>query len=679
MTRVKQAPRDTTRLTGKRLPDTLAPSPILHTQNEQWTTSPDLAEDNLPYTPGTIDNITLYLLANPNRMSSHLFRADVLFDNWGVLSTPEQKKERFLTDTTGLGAAASVEPTTTTTGGGSVEPVPAKLVPDFELSRTVVRRLIPRNPNLDKPLDQTCHFYVHGRSSNGAGHSVLGDEGSVERLLVVYTPHIETKKDLPWYHPLLQSWALLYDYHKVPTAASSVAGVEEATGKGQLSLHFLLYPGEEISNRLERTLHALINTQLRLARGSISSSPSAMLPEGGTYKPSKDNVIPQHLVQNTYLRLKLKYASGLHKEWVEDTDPSKHVFEDLAIAAFLVELWRSMYGVVPCEERGRGGSGKEADGQGDFDLKFPGFVDVACGNGVLVYLLLMEGYQGWGFDARQRKTWKIFPEWVQERLREEIYIPKSFVDVLGNNEIGSDIGVKTHTGMFPKDTFIISNHADELTVWTPLMAALANPRSPLPFLAIPCCSHSLSGARFRYPPPKENGNKPDKNNKANDFSPDQTDPEVEQNPQPASGDLKALRSTKIDAQTTEAGMNRSMYGSLTAKTMSVAKDIGYGVEKTMLRMPSTRNMGVLGGRRRIALARNTSTSMDNSEAPAAHFSTAKIGTEGLNVDSGNVVVEQVGEIVRRECAREGGVEAAGKIWIKRVKGLHQGKGSSQRH
>lgn len=618
MTRIKQAPRDASKLSGKPLAETLEESPILHTSEEHWTTSPDLAEDGLAFTPGEIDSMTLYLLANPNRMSSHLFRADVLFDSWGMLSTPEQHRERFLAD---VGGGPEPEPESSGTGSSEsgssahIEPIAARQIAGFELSRTVVRRLIPRNPNLDRPLEQTCHFF-HTRKKG-----LEDTEDAKNSLLVVYLPHVATKEDLPWYHPLLQSWALLYDY---------------TAGKGRLSLHFLLYPdGEEISNRLERTLHALINTQLRLARGS-SQSPSSKLPEGSA-KPSKDNVIPQHLVQNTYLRLKLAHASDLHGKWVEDTDPSKHIFEDLAIAAFLVELWRSMYGVVPRSERETNNDQEEK-----FDSKFPGFVDVACGNGVLVYLLLMEGYQGWGFDARQRKTWKIFPDWIQNRLREEVYIPQPFADVHA-----PDLDMKTHTGSFPNDTFIISNHADELTVWTPLMAALASPHSPLPFLAIPCCSHSLSGARYRYPPPKK------------------TDQDVEQNPQPANGDLQALRAAKIAAQTTEAGMNKSMYGSLTAKTMAVAEEVGYGVEKTMLRMPSTRNMGVLGGRRRVTAATLSRTgNRDTANAVS---------------EDEDVVVEQIRDIVRRECAREGGVDAAAKVWMERVKGLHQGKGSSQRH
>ncbi|BCR89650.1 tRNA (uracil) methyltransferase [Aspergillus chevalieri] len=633
MVRVKQAPRDQSKLTGKPLSETLEPSP-LHIfkgiEEEKWSTSPDLLEGNLLFTPKVIDNLTLYLLANPNRMSSHLFRADILHDSLGVLRTPAER-ERLFADSTGkvaLSGDADVA------DEDDVQPIPARDIAGFELSRTVVRRLIPRKPQLDRPLEQTCHFYG----------SVYG---GYRRLLVVYSPHIASKEELPFYHPLLQSWALLYDYYK-PRATSSE---EEEGGAGQLSLHFMLYPDEPIQNRLERTLHALLNTQIRLARGSDIST---MMPEGGNYKPTKDNVLPRHLVQDTYSRLKQKYASWLCQNWVEDTQPSKHVFEDLSISAFLIELWRSMYGVVPAEERGKDGH----------DRNFPGFVDVACGNGVLVYVLLIEGYQGWGFDARCRKTWKIFPETVQERLSEEVYIPKPFADILngpGASTDALDVGAKTHSGIFPKDTFIMSNHADELTVWTPLMAALANPESPLPFMAIPCCSHALSGARYRYPPPKDGKFDEEEENKAH---------EAEQNPQPATGDLKALRAAKLDAQT-DAGANKSMYGCLTAKTMSVAEEIGYDVEKTMLRIPSTRNMAVIGGRQRV-------TSEWNSKKNKSAVQTGHPDTN-VDADSGDEILTLIEEVVRRECAREGGVQEAAKIWKERAKGIHSGRGQSQRH
>lgn len=638
MVRVKQAPRDQSKLTGKPLSETLEPSP-LHilkgtkaddSEEEKWSTSSDLLEGNLSFTPEVIDNLTLYLLANPNRMSSHLFRADILHDSFGVLRTPAER-EKLFADATGKVASSG---DADFAGEDDVPPIPAREIAGFELSRTVVRRLIPRKPQLDRPLEQTCHFY-------GA------DDGDYKRLLVVYSPHIASKEELPFYHPLLQSWALLYDFHKSKATSS-----EEESGAGQLSLHFMLYPGEPIQNRLERTLHALLNTQIRLARGSDIST---MMPEGGNYKPNKDNVLPRHLVQDTYSRLKQKYASWLCQNWVEDTEPSKHVFEDLSITAFLIELWRSMYGVVPAEER-------ETEG---YDPNFPGFVDVACGNGVLVYVLLMEGYRGWGFDARCRKTWKIFPETVRERLSEEVYIPKPFADILsgpGASADALDVGAKTHSGMFPKDTFIMSNHADELTVWTPLMAALANPQSPLPFMAIPCCSHALSGARYRYPPPRDN--------KFDDDEEEDEAHEAEQNPQPATGDLKALRAAKLDTQT-DAGANKSMYGCLTAKAMSVAEEIGYDVEKTMLRIPSTRNMAVIGGRQQATSEWNSKK--QNSSLQTGH------PNANADADSGDETLELIEEIVRRECAREGGVQEAARVWKERAKGIHSGRGQSQRH
>lgn len=657
--RHKKSPRDSSKLSGKPLSEALSPSPILHTDNGEedgWSTSPDLNEDGLPFTPEVIDSLTLFLLTNPNKMSSNLFRADVLFDSLGFLRTPLQK-ERLFADATGKETMGAGE-----AGGGSdgaggddVRPIPAREVEGFELERTVVRRLIPRNPLLDRPLEQSCHFY----GSYGPINVTAEDEGGghySKRRLVIYTPHVTSKEDLPWYHPLLQSWALLYDYSKPYT---------EPGGTGHLSLHFQLYPNEPIENRLERTLHALLNTQIRLARCSDPTT----TPDGGNYKPNKDNVLPQHLVQDTYARLKLKYATGLCRDWVEDTEPSKHVFEDLAITAFLVELWRSMYGVVPAEERG--GEGKDHD-QKEYTTDFPGFVDVACGNGVLVYVLLMEGYHGWGFDARARKTWKIFPEWIQQRLREEVYIPKPFADTLSGSKLEKEDtsiidGMKTHTGMFQKDTFIISNHADELTVWTSLMAALANPQSPLPFIAIPCCSHSLSGARYRYPPPKrKKQQKEDKNEPNPEDGEEEEEEEVEQNPQPATGDLKALRNARLDAaQPDNTGINKSTYAALTEKAIQVAEEIGYEVEKTMLRIPSTRNMGVIGGRRRTTQVWNNRKKKEKSSAS--------------DLD-GDMITEQVDEVVRRECARDGGVEAAARIWIERARGLNQGKGQgSQKH
>lgn len=228
----------------------------------------------------------------------------------------------------------------------------------------------------------------------------------------------------------------------------------------------------------------------------------------------------------------MKYAKTLVTDWVEDTDPAKHVFEDLGIAAFLIELWNEMYA----------------------DEEFPGFIDIGCGNGLLVHILIEEGYSGWGFDARKRKSWNIFTPKVKENLKELVLIPAlvqdgfdlSNFDAFKNKD--TDLKpTKIHNGIFPKGTFIISNHADELTPWTPILATL----SQCPFISIPCCSHNLTGSRFRAPPPKEKGS------------------------------------------------SSSAYASLVSWTSQLAISCGWNVEKEMLRIPSTRNAALIGRTRNL--------------------------------------------------------------------------------
>jgi tRNASer (uridine44-2'-O)-methyltransferase len=232
------------------------------------------------------------------------------------------------------------------------------------------------------------------------------------------------------------------------------------------------------------------------------------------------------------------------------------VFEDLGIAAFLIELWAEMY----------------------TNSAFPGFVDIGCGNGLLVHILVEEGYSGWGFDARRRKSWSIWSAKAQENLKEMVLIPS----IIKKNQVLSETSkngtklanpilklpayrpktpysdhvsteiqeVGINDGIFPKGTFIISNHADELTSWTPLLANL----SESSFMMIPCCSHALSGAHFRAPLPKP------------------------------------------------PGASNSAYASLVAWVSKLAEECGWKVEREMLRIPSTRNTALIGRYREIPFA-----------------------------------------------------------------------------
>lgn len=40
----------------------------------------------------------------------------------------------------------------------------------------------------------------------------------------------------------------------------------------------------------------------------------------------------------------------------------------------------------------------------------PCFIDMGCGNGLLVHVLTSEGYSGVGLDVRSRKMWAQYPQ-----------------------------------------------------------------------------------------------------------------------------------------------------------------------------------------------------------------------------------------------------------------------------
>lgn len=82
--------------------------------------------------------------------------------------------------------------------------------------------------------------------------------------------------------------------------------------------------------------------------------------------------------------------------WPECTDPQKFIHEDVAIAAYLILVWHKER-----EELKLGEDYKQS------------FIDIGCGNGLLVYLLASEGYPGKGIDIRARKIWSCYPSEIQ--------------------------------------------------------------------------------------------------------------------------------------------------------------------------------------------------------------------------------------------------------------------------
>lgn len=474
---------------------------------DSWT---PLFHKQCSFPPEIFRQVMLNLIKNPNINSTYLFRADISLEKQAL------DGELF---------QAQIPPRLTCING-------------YNLQTVLVRTLIPRNTLVDRPLDQTCLF-----------HDCVMDSGEV-KTLVTYLPHISSAAESPFYHPAVRAIGFLHNFNP-------------HTKEGSISIHYSFFKTEPRSVKLERTAQHLLSTVYKHGTGCAA---------GYIKRVKHDVVIPQATVQNTYSRLKAKYARTLCCNWVESTDPTKHVFEDLGIAAFLIELWAEMYK----------------------DAEFPGFVDIGCGNGLLVHILLGEGYNGWGFDARRRKSWAIHSPQAQANLKELVLIPsilkwstansssetidscnsKASTDpsarileitqstmmqssqesdlndsgMIGTTDQQTSTPAITH-GVFPKGTFIISNHADELTPWTPILANL----SECPFMMIPCCSHNLSGSKFRAPPPK---------------------------------------GTKVSGST---------YASYVAWVSKIAEECGWVVEKEMLRIPSTRNTGLIGRHRKKAI------------------------------------------------------------------------------
>uniref|UniRef100_A0A182JYY8 tRNA (uracil-O(2)-)-methyltransferase n=1 Tax=Anopheles christyi TaxID=43041 RepID=A0A182JYY8_9DIPT len=155
--------------------------------------------------------------------------------------------------------------------------------------------------------------------------------------------------------------------------------------------------------------------------------------------------------------LKQKYGLSMVSIWAECTDPQKFVYEDIAIAAYLLMLWKKERTVKGLD-------------------KLQSFVDIGCGNGLLVFILASEGHRGYGIDLRKRKLWDMYPVEPKVDLRVETIVPSS-------------------SSLFPDIDWIIGNHSDELSPWIPVIAARSSYRCR--FFLLPCCAYEFDGRKYQ--------------------------------------------------------------------------------------------------------------------------------------------------------------------------------------
>lgn len=528
----------------------------------------------------------LNLIKNPNINSTVIMRADILKENYydeqkGTTSFISKliDEEPTFPDTTGEILTRNLHSTDFQKISFHNSPI------SWTTKYEILRRIIPRNPFKDHIINQTCLVL---RSHEGDA-------------LIVYSPHIDHSDHTPFYLPPVRAIGILYH-------------------KSRLSIHYSPFDNDILTIRSWKPDDRPARIALRLLQTSAKHSRG--VGEGYEKRVKHDLVVSKQAFQDTYISLKKKYLAALVSEWCESTDPKKHVFEDLAIAAFLIEFWALL---------------KAFSDKSKFEFR-----DLGCGNGLLVHILIQEGYKGMGMDARRRKSWSMYPREVQESLVEQIVVPKvllkphpSMHKVLpGIEDNGRVFHVKNNgtllvftsrellespqvctTEEFPANTFIIGNHSDELTCWIPLLG--------FPFLVIPCCLHALSGARRRYAPRKTE--------RAKDKGRKKEDREIVKDVQDVKdkGDLdelkKDLKDVKDDlkdkkdlddvkkemkgmengkchkggAKKCDANENRgaSAYGALVDHVEDLAVKAGWVPKKEMLRIPSTRNAAIVGTER----------------------------------------------------------------------------------
>ncbi|KAF7352279.1 DUF1613-domain-containing protein [Mycena venus] len=374
--------------------------------------------------------------------------------------------------------------------------------------RNIQRRLLPRRPGRDAALEQHCTLYGSDTVAN----------------TLVLTPIIPSGGSLPYYHPAVSHLAFRHIATAPPTIRIEVV---------PLSSDSSMDPG----SRLYRTGLSLLDALHRYGWGALTN-----------YKKRvhHDCIVPREPYQDLYLIMRERFK-GLVDTWAESTDPLKHVFEaSRHSSSFSGKTPTPRLLLLMSLQKSRGAAG-------DVPPEGSSTSDVATAS--LTHILLSCGYAGLGIDLRARVSWQTYPTHTQAHLRVDAFDPHIVLAVGAAN-------MYTAPGQF-----IIANHADELTPWTPLLATRARASG---FLSIPCCAWTFD-ARFER------------------------------------GKTAAVGGTNDDADELAALVESLNLGADSGNTSGYAqyriwlaqlhRHCGWEIECEVLRIPSTRNWALVGRRR----------------------------------------------------------------------------------
>ena len=241
-----------------------------------------------------------------------------------------------------------------------------------------VRRILPRRTHIDRGMLQECAIYTKGEAAGIVVYTTLrSSDPSTEKpnAFIMDQPYHDhdwpTAHDVPYYHPVVRRIAFRY---------TQCAECMKEGPQGHLRIDFSFFPDEARpippSSRLGRTAISLLRLLHQHGYGHATAY---------VKRVHHDILVPRDLYQDVYLALRTRYAGSLIASWAEVTDPTKHVFEDLGIAAWLILLWRDMFPLPT----GKGWT--PTTRCGDIWGQPPGgFFDVGCGNGLLVHILHSE-------------------------------------------------------------------------------------------------------------------------------------------------------------------------------------------------------------------------------------------------------------------------------------------------
>ncbi|KAG8994273.1 tRNA(Ser) Um(44) 2'-O-methyltransferase [Tulasnella sp. JGI-2019a] len=389
--------------------------------------------------------------------------------------------------------------------------------------RHLKRRIMPRRPDRDGSLEQDCVFFA--------------SESTAQESIVALVPRLEPGATLPFYHPDVSAIAFRHQ------TSSSDDGqcVHTLTVCVVLPLGFSgtsdhLAP----TSRLYRICTSLAESIWRIGYGKMT---------GYQKKVEHDVILDRNEYQDFYLFMRERHKS-IVQDWQLDTDPLKHVFEDIGIATFIILLWKHSYPLI------------ERDSDDPYPSDEPwalwgrppgGYVDLGCGNGLLTHILVSMGYtDGIGVDLRARKTWDDFPPSTRDRLQ---------VIAIDPTSISSSETLPAYLSR--PNGFLIGNHSDELTPWLPILATL----SKSSYLSIPCCPWALD---TKFSKPKG-------------FHKREKTPAEE------------VLEKKLEARGT--GGSKSLYATYLAWHHREGVMCGFDVETEVLRIPSSRNWAIVGRKR----------------------------------------------------------------------------------